>query len=119
MNLEGTDEFNRNFRAVVGGLEELQGENIEPEWSRELDEYAERLMGVVGSALTPYRWASYLEDAVVQYCQTSDYTVGDFERADVAQGIVNARLLDVDDEFERQQLYEAFQIWAVTNRRKL
>jgi hypothetical protein len=68
----------------------------------------------LASAITPYRWASYLQDAVVQYCSTIDYTVGRSERCDIVQDIVSERMEAVHTMEERYALEDALQIWFRT-----
>lgn len=40
-------------------------------------------------ASRPYRWATWLNDAVVEYCSMSDYTLSTQERDDIATDIIN------------------------------
>jgi hypothetical protein len=42
--------------------------------------------------LRPYIWARWLDDAVSEYCATSDYTVGNVERGDIAEDLVNEKI---------------------------
>jgi len=65
----------------------------------------------LGQAITPYRWASYLEDAVQQLCQGNDYHTGRAERCDIAEQIFNDRLARAATEQEQIALHEALQVW--------
>lgn len=67
----------------------------------------------LGQAIAPYRWANYLEDAVVEYCSTIDYTVGQVERDDIAQDIINQRI--EENAFDSAQVaLDALNHWRVT-----
>ena len=68
----------------------------------------------LGRAITPYRWASYLQDAVVQYISTMDYTFGASERWDIVQDIVSDRMERAATNEERMDLEDALQIWHRT-----
>jgi len=68
-------------------------------------------IGGLGSAITPYRWASYLEDAVQQLCQGNDYHTGRAERCDMAEQIFNDRMARAATEEEKISLQEALQVW--------
>ncbi len=70
----------------------------------------------LANAITPYRWASYLQDALEQYIRTSDYTVGLAERDDIVQDIVAERMESLDDQREINQLQEALEMWRRTYR---
>lgn len=63
------------------------------------------------NAITPYRWASYLQDAVIQLCMGNDYHTGLAERRDMAEQILNERLERAGSEQEKASLYQAMQIW--------
>lgn len=67
----------------------------------------------VGSAITPFRWARYLNDALMQYCSTFDYTVGRSEQDDIVQDIVSDRMERAATMEERYQLEEALEVWRV------
>lgn len=121
--------------------DELQGEYIEQDWSNELDEYSreyspfqeiipdtqegwdingdfhavsEFTRQAITNAITPYKWAEYLQDAVTQYCSTIDYTVGRSDRCDIVQDIVSERMEALDSMEERYALEDALQIWFRT-----
>jgi len=68
-------------------------------------------IGGLGSAITPYRWASYLQDALQQYISTMDYTVGKSERWDIVQDIVSDRMERAATMEERYALEDALQVW--------
>lgn len=122
---------------------EVQGEYIEEEWEQELDEYSQEYHAFqeivpdvqtgfsldgqyhaipadttayegLGRAITPYRWANYLQDALEQYIGTFDYTVGNSERDDIVQDIVSDRMERAATMQERYQLEEALQVWRET-----
>lgn len=141
MNIEGTPEQQRFFDKNCASLDpyadgglydkwqeyihegetEVQGEYISSEWSQELDEYVEQYHQPelpfetayegLGRAITPYRWASYLQDAVTQLCQDNDYHIGRAERCDMAEQILNERMERVATEQEKMDLQQAMQIW--------
>lgn len=119
---------------------EVQGEYIEEEWEQELDEYSQEYHAFqqilpdtqegfdgegdyhaiptaktayegLGQAITPYRWASYLEDALQQYISTMDYTFGRSERWDIVQDIVSERMERAANMEERYALEDALQVW--------
>jgi hypothetical protein len=99
--------------------QEIQGEYIDPEWSHEIDEDIQLTLPFneksvyegLGHAITPYRWASYLEDAVQQLCMGNDYYTGRAERCDMAEQILNDRLERAATKLEKASLYEAMQVW--------
>lgn len=67
--------------------------------------------GGLGRAITPYRWVSYLQDAVTQLCQDNDYHTGRAERCDMAEQILNDRMERAATEQEKIDLQQAMQIW--------
>lgn len=65
----------------------------------------------IQNAITPFRWAQYLQDAVEQFASTSDYTMGASDRDDFVQDLVSERMESLDSMEERYQLEEALEIW--------
>lgn len=65
----------------------------------------------INRALTPFRWAQHLQDAVENYASTSDYTMGASDRDDFVQDLVSERMESLDSMEERYQLEEALEIW--------
>jgi hypothetical protein len=65
----------------------------------------------LGQAIAPYRWASYLEDAVTQLCMGNDYYTGRAERCDMAEQILEDRMNRASSEQEKIELQKAMQIW--------
>jgi hypothetical protein len=74
-------------------------------------EKPENVRNALIRSITPHRWAEYLQDAVVQYCSTIDYTVGRSERCDIVQDIVSERMEACSTMQERYALEDALQIW--------
>ena len=118
--------------------EELQGEFIDPDWSRELDEYSKQYHAFqeiipdtqtgfdaqgnyhaveqtalegLGQAITPFRWRDYLQDSIQQYMSTSDYDMGANEIYELASEIVAARMGALETNLERLQLEKALELW--------
>lgn len=128
MSPEESGEFyQRYLEEVVIPMQQLDGQDYHPapqilpdthEGFDENGDYHAIAQQVVsegiGTAITPYRWASYLQDAVVQYCSTIDYTVGFSERYDIVQDIVTERMEALDSREERLDLEVALQIWFRT-----
>ena len=65
----------------------------------------------IQSAITPFRWAQYLQDAVEQYASTSDYTMGASDRDDFVQDVISERMELLDSMEDRYMLEEALEIW--------
>lgn len=65
----------------------------------------------LNNVITPYRWADYLQDALLGYIGNFEYTVGRSERDDIVQDIIAERMENLDTMAERQQLEEAYYIW--------
>lgn len=120
--LEGTPEFNRGHLYNVWQSyvqeEYYPSLKILPDVAEGFDlngDYhavEQTAIEALGQAITPYRWASYLQDAIVQLAESNDYHTGQAERFDMAIQIVNERLAQVDTEQEKANLLEAIQIWA-------
>ena len=68
----------------------------------------------LNNAITPHRWADYLQDALNSYISTFDYTVGASERDDIVQDIVSERMENLDSMLERYQLEKALEIWRTS-----
>jgi hypothetical protein len=58
--------------------------------------------------LRPYRWARWLNDAVIEYCSTSDYNIGSTERGDIAEDLVNQKIEANGLTTEEGQLFLAY-----------
>lgn len=104
--------------------EEIQGEYIDPEWSREIDEYCEQLeipfdepdiYKAIGESISKFRWAAYLQDSIEHYFSTADYHVGLAEKRDTAEMIVEDRIERARDEAEVRELRSALEIWRDTH----
>lgn len=67
----------------------------------------------LNNAITPHRWADYLQDALNSYISTFDYTVGASERDDIVQDIVAERMEAVDTTLEALQLEKALELWRI------
>lgn len=65
----------------------------------------------LNNAITPHRWANYLNDAMLSYISTFDYTVGASERDDIIQDIVSERMEQLDTTLEALQLEKALELW--------
>lgn len=65
----------------------------------------------LNNVITPFRWADYLQDALLNYIGNFEYTVGRSERDDIVQDIIAERMENLDTMAERQQLEEAYYIW--------
>lgn len=55
-----------------------------------------------------YREAVTLQERIVQYCSMSDYTIGQAERDDIAQDLINE---DIEQGVEAQFAFEALNHW--------
>lgn len=73
--------------------------------------YEDNIYVSLGRTIAPYRWATYLQDALQQYCSTSDYTVGRAEREDIVNQIVEERKARAFDDNEVRELDKALEIW--------
>ena len=120
---------------------EIQGEYISSEWQEELDDYSREYhpfqeivpdtrtgfdcdgqyhavesftLDGLSNAITPSRWAQYLQDALVQYVSNFEYTVGASERDDIVQDLVSERMESLDTMLERYQLEKALEIWRTS-----
>lgn len=68
----------------------------------------------LNNAITPFRWAEYLQDALTQYISAYEYTVGASERDDIVQDIVSERMEQLDSTLECLQLEKALELWRTT-----
>lgn len=68
----------------------------------------------LSNAITPFKWAEYLQDALTQYVGNFEYTVGASERDDIVQDLVAERMEQLDSTLECLQLEKALEIWRTT-----